>query len=190
MWCHMGNLMTPYISPKYFPQILKRDVEVMATTLLRLNPIFYLFVFFFLNIFLLLVVARTSWCDSLAFLPLSFFLLSPYIPLVQLVLLYNCFTIIAKSARAPWVCSVGTSWEGSRTSLWVCSFLGNNTHKVHVHHMKFDNSQEGFSFLPLVFVFAYLSCHHHHLHVVVGTKSKMRRLVTIKSSPSISILRP
>ncbi len=31
-----------------------------------------------------------------------------------------------------------------------------------------------------VFVFAYLFCHHHHLHVVVGTKAKMWRLVTIK----------
>jgi hypothetical protein len=96
---------------------------------------------------------------SLTSLPLFLFFLFPYLPQVQLVLLYSHFTIAAKSARPPWVCSVGTSREGSRTtSLWLCSFLGNNTHKVHYHHMKFDNSEDppGSSFLPHVCVFLFL----------------------------------
>jgi len=75
---------------------------------------------------------------------------------------YSHFTIATKSARTPWVCNVGTSQEVSRrTSFWVCLFLGNNTHKLHCHHMKFDNNQEGMnplnsSSLPLVCVFSFL----------------------------------
>jgi hypothetical protein len=149
--------VTLYISPKYLPQILDWDVEVMVVVVLRLNPFFTYLCFFSSTLFLLLVATRTPWCYSLTFLPLSLFFLFPYLPSMQLVFLYNRFTIIAKSARALWVCCIGTSREGSRIkSLWVCSFLGNNAHKVHVHHMKFDNNWEGSSFLPLVCVFLFL----------------------------------
>jgi len=153
MWCRIGQSHDTL----HFPQILEREVEVMVVSILRLNRFFTCLCFFYLAFILLLVATRTPWCYSLIFLPLSFFFLSPYLPSMQFVLLYNRFTIVAKSARAPWVCSIGTSREGSKTtSFWVCSLLGNNTHKVHIHHMKFDNNQEGSSSLPLVYVFLFL----------------------------------
>jgi ABC-type multidrug transport system permease subunit len=134
---------------------------------------------FFSKHFFVVCCCKNSMMDRLTFLPLSLFFLSPYLLSVQFVLLYNSLTIVAKSARAPWVCSIGTSLECSKiTSLWVCSFLDNNAHKVHIHHMKFDNNQEGYSFLSLVCVFLFLSI--YHLHVFVGTKEKMWRLVTVK----------
>jgi hypothetical protein len=106
---------------------------------------------------------------------------------------YNHFTIATKSATTPWVCNVGTSWEGSRmTSFWVCLFLGNNTHKVHCHDMKFDNSREGVSlpgssFLPPLCVFLCLPIYSSILPspspsplCYCKNKGKMWRSVTVR----------
>jgi hypothetical protein len=114
---------------------------------------------------------------------LCLFLLSPYLLLVQLVLCIVVSPLLPKSARTPWVCNVGTSQEGSRmTSFWVCLFLGNNTHKMHCHHMTFDNGQQGTSppnssFLPPICVFLFLPIYPSILPspcpcVVVGIKAK------------------
>lgn len=174
-----------------------------------LESFLYMFVFFYLAFFLLFVATRTPWCYSLTFLPLSFFFLSPYLPSMQFVLLYNRFTIVAKSARAPWVCSIGTSlslqhWDKPRgfknnIALGVFIIGQQHTQSAHPSHEVWQQSRGVFFSSPClcVFVFAYISCHHHHLHVVVGTKVKMWRWVKIKkvgalptplSSPFVFIL--
>ncbi len=77
---------------------------------------------------MLLVVARIPQLPEFNFSIIIIFL---YLLLVQLVLLYSHFTIVAKSVGALGVYNIGTSKEGSRTTLlWVCLFMGNNAHEV------------------------------------------------------------
>jgi len=76
------------------------------------------------------------------------------------------------------------------TLLWVCLFPGNNKHKVHCHHMKFDNSREGMSpfgssFFPPTCVFLFLPIYPSILSLPSRScwcknKGKIWRLVTIR----------
>ncbi len=104
---------------------------------------------------------------------------------------YSHVTIVAKSVRAPWVYNIETSQEGSKTTLlWVYLSLGNNKHKMHCHHMKFDNSWEclnplSSSFFPPICVFLFLPIYPSVLPLPLRScccrnKGKMWRLVTIK----------
>jgi hypothetical protein len=146
----------------------------MAATLLHLNPFFPYLCFISSTLLCYLLLQEFQNCHILTSLSLFFFFLFPYLPLVQLVLLYNHFTIVAKSVGALGVYNIGTSKEGSRTTLiWVCSFMGNNAHEI-VRRVQTVSTPLSFPlFLCFCFcLFVHLFCHHHHLQVVAKIKAK------------------
>jgi hypothetical protein len=61
MWCHMGQSCDTF----HLPQILEKDVEVMATAFLHLSPLFICLSFFSLALLCCLLLQELHGCHYL-----------------------------------------------------------------------------------------------------------------------------